>query len=94
MLERLVRSYSDVQVDGRWSIITTDEVEEAFAKAGYNLNLNNIENDREYAIVKDDTVLVYWLEKRLNSTWFAADIMNRVEYEEAYEEFIRFEDED
>ena len=93
MLDDLVRKYDMVQVSGKWSITSLAEIEADFNTAGISLDLENCSVDKEYAVLTENKMLVYWLDARTNSVWFRCDLMDAQEYAEAYEEESDFEEE-
>ena len=95
MLDDLVRKYDMVQVSGKWSITSLDEIEADFNAAGIYLDLDYCSVDTEYAVLTGNKMLVYWLDAKTNSVRYRCELMDADEYIEAYEyeEESEFEEE-
>lgn len=92
MLENLVKKFNGVYLQSAYVIpeYSIEEVKSELKQYGIEID----ENKEEGASIVNDKVFAYNISEEGTSVMFYCEIMDKDEYQEAYEEITEFEDDD
>ena len=92
MLENLVKKFNGVYLESAYVIpeYTIEEVKSELGQYGIVID----ESKEEGASIVDNKVFAYNISEEGTSTMFYCEIMDKDEYQEAYEEITEFEEDD